>query len=528
VSPNRFFSPAALALAATLTACSPGADSSEPTGPGTGVEVTPTARPVTRGQSGYTLLDLGTFGGPASFFSGFVNGERILNDRGMIVGSAATSEADPHDPICFLPDCFLSHAFRWGGGVLTDLGAIAGANSSRANAINAHGWVAGFSEIGGINPLTGEPAGHAVLWRDGEMVDLGTLGGVQSAAIYVNNGGQVIGVATSNAVKDPFSFLGAALHPFLWQDGVMRDLGTLGGPDAIPASGCTNERNGLVAGTSFTNSTPNATTGSPTQHPFLWKNGRMLDLGTLGGTLASAQCANSGGQVIGQSNLAGDVEQHAFLWERGTMTDLGTLGGSFSVAFWLNDAGEAVGGATTSGDESFHASLWRNGVITDLGTLDGDCFSQAEAINSSSQIVGESFSCDFSVRRAVLWDHGSIVDLNTVIPANSSLQVAEGVNINDRGEIAGRAVPAGGPSDDQELDLFGHDVLLVSCGHGAGNCATHGQGTVTTTQSGPVPVTGNPRTSVAAHPTHRGIVAAWRARMARGHLVPDPRAWPRE
>ena len=41
MSPNRFFSPAALALAVTLTACSPGADSAEPTGPGTGGEVTP-------------------------------------------------------------------------------------------------------------------------------------------------------------------------------------------------------------------------------------------------------------------------------------------------------------------------------------------------------------------------------------------------------------------------------------------------------------------------------------------------------
>jgi probable HAF family extracellular repeat protein len=518
---------AAMLIATLLTGC--GAESGPTAENAPGLTAAVTDGNATRGENRYTVLDLGTFGGPASFFSGFVSGERILNDRGMIVGSAATSEADPHgDPNCFLPDCFLSHAFRWEGGVLTDLGTIPGNNSSRANAINARGWVAGFSETGGIDPLTGGPAGHAVLWKDGEMVDLGTLGGLESAAVYVNNGGQVVGMATSDAVFDSVSFLGAALHPFLWQDGVMRDLGTLGGPDATPASGCTNDRNGLVAGTSLTNSTPNATTDSPTQHPFLWENGRMLDLGTLGGTLASAQCANSGGQVIGQSNLAGDVEQHAFLWERGTMTDLATLGGSFSVALWLNDAGEAVGGALTPGDESFHASLWRHGVITDLGTLDGDCFSQAEAINSSGQIVGESFSCDFSVRRAVLWDHGSIVNLNAVIPASSSLQIAEAPNINDRGEIAGRAVPAGGPSDDQTLNLLGRDVLLVSCDHGAGNCATHGLGVVSTTQSGAVPVTGNPRPSVGARPAHSGIVAAWRARMARGPLTRDSRAWPRE
>jgi hypothetical protein len=39
MSPKSLFSPAALALAAILTACTPGADSSEPTGPGTGDEV---------------------------------------------------------------------------------------------------------------------------------------------------------------------------------------------------------------------------------------------------------------------------------------------------------------------------------------------------------------------------------------------------------------------------------------------------------------------------------------------------------
>jgi len=40
----------------------------------------------------------------------------------------------------------------------------------------------------------------------------------------------------------------------------------------------------------------------------------MRDLGTLGGTFGFAQCANNLGQVIGQSNLAGDMAQHAFFW----------------------------------------------------------------------------------------------------------------------------------------------------------------------------------------------------------------------
>jgi probable HAF family extracellular repeat protein len=411
----------------------------------------------------YKLIDIGTLGGPASYFTDPGVGPQtyVLNDRGMLAGKATLPIPDPHSGNC-PPICFQAHVFRWYRGFLTDLGTLPGGNDSDVGGINARGWIAGGSETAALS-------NHAVLWEGTQIIDLGTLGtGENSVAVHVNNSGQVVGLSTIDTSNDPCGFAGGSLHPFVWQNGIMRDVGTLpGGPDAFPGDQCGNERNSLVAGLSLINKVVNPNTGMPTVHAFLWDNGTMVDVGTLGGTVVESDpgpCPNNRGQVAGTSSLPGDNTEHAFLWEHGVMRDLGTLnGGTFSQMWWLNDAGDVVGGSTLANDQLFHATLWRNGEIEDLGTVGDDCFSVALGINESNQIVGGSVSCDGTVGRAVVWNQGQVVDLNTVVPENATLRLVDGRNINERGEISGRGLPPG--CDD--LDACGHDFLLIPCANGS-------------------------------------------------------------
>jgi probable HAF family extracellular repeat protein len=412
----------------------------------------------------YKIIDVGTFGGPDAYLSYPLPGEVQINQNGLVVGVADTTSADPYSPNCLTGECYLVHAFQWQKGVLTDLGALKETNGSYAFSSNSRGQVVGVSENGEIDSLTGFPELVAALWSNGKITNLGTLGGNASWSGTINDRGQVAGAAL-NDVPDPYGGslaipplfpVATQLHAFLWEDGVMKDLGTLGGPDSqaqyINASG-------QIVGQSFTNSTPNApitapacatSSGIPTEHPFLWQGNGLIDLGSLGGTCGYANWLTNSGLVVGTMTLPGDTKNHAFLWKRGTPTDLGTLGGNNSEAWFANEAGEVVGRADFStSSTNHHAFLWRHGVMKDLGTVAGQANSTAEGINSGGQVVGDSNGNGW------LWENESIVDLNNVVvPPDLNLHVGGAAAINDRGEI----VATGLPGDGSE-----HVIVLIPC-----------------------------------------------------------------
>jgi probable HAF family extracellular repeat protein len=404
----------------------------------------------------YKLIDTGTLGGASSSLG--VEGERDINNRGTVVSLAETQIPDPFAPNCFFADCFVGHAVDWRGGVLTDLGALPSVNNSGPIWITDSGLVGGFSQNGSIDPLTGFPEFQAVLFKDGSVVDLGTLGGNESSAFGVNDRGQVVGCATTAVVESyawPYGqpcFGPQQSRAFIWQYGAMKDLGTLGGPDALAE--LVNDR-GRVAGWSLTDSTVNPATGIPTQHPFLWENGKMRDLGTIGGTAVYLiNDLNNRGQIVGGMNVVGDQSFHPFLWDGVSLRDLGTFGGDFGSADWINEAGDVVGWAHTAGDQAQHAFLWRKGVLTDLGTVDGDPSSSAFVINSERQVVGATQDINFNPVHAFLWEQGSMADLNSLIPADSGVQLTAAVGLNEEGQIAAQGVLPNGDS---------HSFLLIPC-----------------------------------------------------------------
>jgi probable HAF family extracellular repeat protein len=161
---------------------------------------------------------------------------------------------------------------------------------------------------------------------------------------------------------------------------IITDLGTLGGTKARAYD---INSSGQIAGCAYI-------AGNSDRHAFLYSNGVMLDLGVVGGMTGSgATDINASGQMAG--NLSAGAVYHAMFYSGGVMYDLGTLGGTVCYGFGLNDNGQVVGQSTT-GSAATHAFLYSGGTMVDLNTLlpagSGWTLTAATDINNSGQIVG--------------------------------------------------------------------------------------------------------------------------------------------
>ena len=344
-----------------------------------------------------------------------------------------------------------------------NLGNPLGGSSSAGNAMNNLGWSMGVAN------LPGDTTQHAELWLRGLHLDLGTLGGPNSAVIFANHSdrGQIVGISET-ADMDPLVetwscagafFLTVTHHiclGFVWQNGVMTALPTLGGYNGVASSA--NNLGQIVGWAETAINDPTCVLPQVQQfEAVIWGPGKdqIQQLSPLGDDPDSAATAiNDKGQVVGISGICQNAvgafsAKHALLWQDGQPTDLGNIGGhGWNTPTFINNQGQIVGFANASGDLvngqlalKFHAFLWtKDRGMRDLGTLSGDAISEALGINEIGQVVGVSYGPGFSHPRAFLWQNDVMTDLNSLVPAGSTLTLQVAGDINDRGEITGAAL----------------------------------------------------------------------------------------
>lgn len=300
---------------------------------------------------------------------------------------------------------------------ITDLGTLGGSSSS-ALAINNEGQVVGRSTLPG-DTVTG-----AFLWQDGAMTDLGSLGGTFNTANGINRAGDVVG-----ASELPNN---TARHAVLFRNGQVIDLGALPQSGLCAAFGV-NDRREIFGGC-----IPVGRVGP--FHATQYKDGTVIDLGTLGGPSSFTNTVNERGTAAGRADLP-DGSSRAVIFAEGVFLNLGTLqGGNFSAGRAINDRGEvACLSNTVNGD--FHACLYDGRDIIDLGTLGGS-FSDSGGINNRGQVVGNSTTAA-GQQHAYLWSKGRMTDLNGLIPRDSGWVLMTATGISGEGLIVGNGIIAG-------------------------------------------------------------------------------------
>jgi probable HAF family extracellular repeat protein len=331
---------------------------------------------------------------------------------------------------------------------------VAGPGTAQGGAINNQAWVSGYS---------GQPNGkrHATLWRDGVIQDLGAIGGADANSSVqwpgLNNNGVVVGISQT-ATPDPLSeswSCAAFIAPtgntclgFVWEDGVMTPLPTLGGSNGFAAG--VNSRGQIVGWAETAVHDPTCNLPQVLQfRAVLWEptTRAVQELHPLDGDSTSAATAiNERGQVVG---ISGDCDvavgrfsaRHAVMWDHGTPIELPNLGGiGWHTPMAINERGDVVGFSNPPD-----------------GDLDADSvrafhWTRQDGIKDLGKIPGDDFSQALSINargqivgvscgavcRAVLWQDGKLTILKSLAGPGFSDDLWSARSINDAGQITGR------------------------------------------------------------------------------------------
>jgi probable HAF family extracellular repeat protein len=288
-----------------------------------------------------------------------------------------------------------------------DLAPLSGATDCQANAISGSHHAAGYSVFwsGGVGTA------RATFWHDGAADDLGS-----GEASAINSSDLIVGfVLQSNGTP----------HATLWDHGLVTDLGLLTGFDSSLATGINDS--GEVVGIAYSFANPNNEVG------FKWNS--QTGMQAIDGA-ATASGINNNGDIAGMTqNL-----QAAIFTASGTITLLGTLG-DFSLAGAVNNQGHAVGYSPLVAGGHVDAFFY-NGTMQDLGTLQAGSNTLAVSVNDNDLVIGVSNLAGHALPFVFSVTTG-MVDLNSLIAADSGWELATASGIDQDGRIVGAGVVSG-------------------------------------------------------------------------------------
>jgi probable HAF family extracellular repeat protein len=380
----------------------------------------------------YTIQDLGVVG--ANFNQ--PGQPYVISNSGWISGEALVGAAE--------------HAVLWYDGSKIDIGNPGLGGNSSGYGVNESGVAAGWAENTTAGLATTEDfCGFQVqgfsaspfpcvpfVWTGDRMIPLPTLGGVNGVAAEINNSGSIAGYAENTTMDanctapQKYQF-----KPAVWNHGAVQGLPTGSDPEGVAFS--INDRSQVV-GASGSCAPFNFIWGfylAPA-HALLWQNGVPTDLGNLGGALNNIpHHINNLGQVVGQSDLAGDQTAHAFLWPGpdNKMQDLGTVQDSvdndtFSLGLGINDAGEITGVSSNADSSIIRAFVRQNGKLVDLNSLIVGSNPFPQSFSTSVGPTGLVTACSINSKGEII---GIAIDPNTgethvylAVPASSATATA--------------------------------------------------------------------------------------------------------
>jgi len=291
---------------------------------------------------------------------------------------------------------------------------------TKGNAVKSRlfGWLSGSMLLAAASLAQADHARYTI-------AEIDTLGGTENFAYAINNKGDVVGQSRTAGDTSTGSFL-------LRHDTII-SLSPLNSGDVQTVGPTDINDHGFITSGVMLNS-------GYTPAIYDSRRGQITTLGSLGGVTSFgfsgvATAINDLGQAAGYSYLDA-VNFHAFIYSNGVMTDIGSLGG-YSAALDINKRGHVVGYSSDSVSGVAHAFVYRDGVMTEINPFGAPSNeSYGEGINRHGRVVGGGLSADGTAFRGFVYSaNGSIVDIGTFKRGRSSYAYA----INDINQVVGVA-----------------------------------------------------------------------------------------